>query len=326
MGYVARIPRALGALTLAGALAVTLAGCGGGRSPKAARSTTTAPVLSTPPKTSASATTTAPTATTPPSTTTTSPTTTTTRPPTTTTRPPTTTATTTTTAKGPGSSSFPTIVNQAMEALQPPASGMEAPTTLPATNSFVSAEANKSLDGSYSVTLIATTKPEPVNSAALGPAAADPSSDLGTFSTTPVDSASTAASYLQSALTGCAGSERPLQLTSSASTAAATCSTAQGPAVVWNSGGWKVQVLDEGGTSVPYAQATALASWLRTHSLPSATQGVISVTVPGSPQAGTATTSAVIWYLGEEVYQVSAPGSELAALYLAAAMRPWPGG
>jgi hypothetical protein len=211
-----------------------------------------------------------------------------------------------------------------MQVLQPPASGMEAPKTLPPTNASVSAEANKSLDGSYSVTLIATANPEPVNSPDLGPAAANPSSDLGTFSTTPVSSGGAASNYLQSALSGCDGHEQPLRLTGTASTTATTCSTSQGPAVVWDVGTWKVQVLDEGGTAVPSSEAATLADWLAAHSLPTARQGVVTITVPGSPQAGTTTTSAVIWYLGADIYQVSAPGGELAALDLAASMRPWP--
>ena len=234
--------------------------------------------------------------------------------------------TSTTTGLGttPAPAPFPAIVNQAMEALQPPASGMEAPATLPATTAgAISAEATKSLDGSYSVTLIATPKPEGVNSPELGPAAANLSSDLGTFSTTPVDSAQAAASYLASALTGCAGPPKPLHLPGTDATA---CNTAQGPAVDWGAGAWKVQVLDQGGTAAPLPQAADLSAWLAGHDLPPATQGVVTVTVPGGPQAGTAVTSAVIWYVGHDVYQVSAPGRELAALDLAGAMKPWPGG
>jgi hypothetical protein len=201
---------------------------------------------------------------------------------------------------------------------------MEAPAALPTTPAAaISAEANKSLDGSYSVTLIATPKPEPVNSPDLGPAAANPSSDLGTFSTTPVDTTQAAVSYLGSALTGCAGPQKSLSLTG---TTATICSTAQGPAVGWSTGTWKVQVLNQGGTATPTPQAAKLASWLAGHSLPQATQGVITVTVAGGAQAGTAVTSAVIWYVGHDVYQVSAPGSELGALDLAASMEPWPGG
>lgn len=203
---------------------------------------------------------------------------------------------------------------------------MEAPNALPSTHLSVSAEATKSLDGSYAVTLIATSSPEPVNSPNLGPSAADPSSDLGTFSTTPVASSGSAASYLQSALTSCAGPKVPVTLTGNAGTSATSCSTAQGPVVSWSTGSWKVVVVDEGGTTVPSSEAAALASWLTSHSLPKASQGAVSVTVPGTPQAGPAITSAVIWYLGDDVYQVSTSGSEMAALYLAASMRPWPGG
>ena len=309
-------------------LAAGLSGCGGGRhSPEAVTPTSPAPRATTTPATAVPATPAA-TTTTRVVTTTTSTTTPTTTSSTSTTSSTTTTAASTTTTSSTSTttapSRFPPIVNQAMEALQPPPSGMEAPATLPATTAgAISAEANKSLDGSYSVTLIATPKPEPVNSPDLGPAAANPSSDLGTFSTTPVDSTKAAASYLGSALTGCAGPQKPLSLPG---TAATTCSTAQGPAVGWNTGTWKVQVLDQGGTATPTPQAAKLASWLAGHRLPQATQGVVTVTVPGGPQAGTAVTSAVIWYAGHDVYQVSAPGRELAALDLAAAMEHWPGG
>lgn len=204
---------------------------------------------------------------------------------------------------------------------------MEAPSSLPATSAAVSAEATKGLDGSYSVTLIATSNTLPVNSPELGSAAANPRSLLGTFSTTPVASVDAAASYLQTTagqdLATCSGPQSPANLPG---TAATTCQTAQGPAVSWTSGVWKVQVLDQGGTQPATSVAASLASWLSSHTLPEAAQGVVSVSVPGSAAEGTSTTSVVVWYAGHDVYQVSAPGQQLSALEIAASMRPWPGG
>jgi hypothetical protein len=214
-----------------------------------------------------------------------------------------------------------------MEALQPPPSGMEAPAKLPATLGAVSAEATKGLDGSYSVTLVATQQQLPVNSPELGAAAANPRSLLGTFSTTPVASAAAAASYLHTAasqdLASCTG---PKASASFAGTPATTCETSEGPAVSWSSGAWKVQVLDQGGDQFPTSQASSLASWLGGHSLPAAAQGVVAVSVPASAAEGSSVTSEVVWYSGQDVYQVSVPGSELGALQLASSMRPWPGG
>ncbi len=199
--------------------------------------------------------------------------------------------------------------------------------TLPATSAAISAEATKGLDGSYSVTLVATSAPLPVNSPELGSAAAKASSELGTFSTTPVASAAAAASYLASTagedLAACVGPKTPTSLPGAT---AVSCATADGPAISWTRGAWKFQVVDNGGTSAPGTVASAVASWLARNTLPPAAAGLVSVAVPGSPAAGTSTTSVVVWYSNQDVYQVSAPGGELAALRLASSMRPWPGG
>jgi hypothetical protein len=318
--------RTIFALTSGAAcLAGMLAGCGGShRSAEAhpPEATTHPPTRPPAPTSSLPATTT-----TAAHVTTTSPTTTTTTAQPVTTASSTTRAPTTTAAPTQSSPShFPAVVNEAMEALQPPPAGMEAPVKLPAVPAAISAEATKGLDGSYSVTLVATPTPLPVNSPQLAPAAAKPSSELGTFSTTPVASVAAAASYLASTaredLATCAGQKTPLSL---AGTMATTCATAEGPAVNWAIGAWKVQVLDDGGTSVPAEVASAVASYLRSNALPSAAEGLVSVAVPGSPAAGMSTTSVVVWYTARDVYQVSAPGDALAALRLASSMRPWPG-
>jgi hypothetical protein len=53
---------------------------------------------------------------------------------------------------------------------------------------------------------------------------------------------------------------------------------------------------------------------------------LISVSVPGTAQAGTATNCAIVWDRGDDVYQVSSERGYLAALELADSMRPWPAG
>jgi len=204
---------------------------------------------------------------------------------------------------------------------------MEAPASLPSTSAAISAEATKGLDGSYSVTLIATPTPLPVNSPDLGSAAAKASSQLGTFSTTPVSSTSAAASYVKSTagedLAACTGPKSSEDL---AGTTVTSCDSAEGPALSWTAGAWQVQLVDEGGTAPPSAAASSVAAWLASHTLPSTPEGLVSVSVPGSPAAGPSVTSVVVWYSNRDVYQVSAPGNELTALRLAASMKPWPSG
>jgi hypothetical protein len=233
---------------------------------------------------------------------------------------PSTTATTSTPA------SFPPVVNDAMEALEPRPPGLEAPATLPAVAGAISAETS-GLGGTYSVTLIATEKPEPVNSPQLAAAAANPASDLGTFSTTRAASLAAATTYLRASssqyISACAAPADHVQL---GGTTARGCPTAQGDALTWAEGPWEIQVSLVGGSRPPTATALALAAWLKSHSLPETSEGVVSVSVPGTPEAGTTTSSVVTWQAGEDVYQVSAPGGELRALELAASMAPWPSG
>lgn len=223
-------------------------------------------------------------------------------------------------------SKFPSIINAAMATVQPRPPGLEAPDVLPATPGAVSAEVVP-LAGTYSITLIATPTEEPVNSPQLAAAAADPSSDLGTFSVTASASAADAQADLhrnqQEDLEPCSGPSTPLALHAQAAT---TCTTAQGPVVNWALGTWAVQVADLGGTSVPTSTATDVANWLASHVFPQAASGVVSVSVPGPDQAGNAATTTVVWDLGTDVYQVDARRQPSAALELASSMRPWPSG
>lgn len=300
--------RRLTLATAGSALAATLAGCGGAHQAAKVTTSTPAPVATTTVPSTVPVTVPASTATSAPPTTTTTitvPTTTTTAPTTTTTVP------------------FPAVIEEAMETMQPRPAGLEAPDMLPSAPAAVSAEAS-GLGGTYSVTLIATPTVEPVNSPQLGASAANSASDLGTFSTIPSSSPATAAGYLRSSaaqdISACSGADKPLVL---GSTAAVTCPTAQGPAVNWAVGHWKVQVQNIGGREPALASANTLASWLRGDHLPAAADGLISVAVPGTPEAGTATHAVILWAQGADVYQTSAPGT-LEALYLATWMKPWP--
>jgi hypothetical protein len=81
-----------------------------------------------------------------------------------------------------------------------------------------------------------------------------------------------------------------------------------------------------GGSRPPFGPAEALAAWLGSHHLPVASAGVVSVSVPGTPEAGPTTSSLAIWQAGKDVYQASAPGGVFRALELAASMLPWPSG
>jgi hypothetical protein len=286
------------------ALALLVSACGGG-SENGAR----APRETAPPKAAPSTTTGAP------SRPTTAPTT----------SPPPSNATATTEATAPPTR-FPAVVNEVMETVAPRPPGLEAPATLPATAGAISAETS-GLGGTYSVTLIATAKPVPVNSPELAAAAANPASDLGTFSTTPTSSLAAAAAYLRTSsgqyISACAGAAASIRLPG---TLARGCATAEGEALTWRDGPWQVQVSLVGGSRPPYGPAEALAAWLGRHQLPVASAGVVSVSVPGAPEAGTTTSSLAIWQAGKDVYQASAPGGVLRALELAASMLPWPSG
>lgn len=214
-----------------------------------------------------------------------------------------------------------------MQTIQPRPPGLEAPDALPAAPGYVSAEAT-GLGGTYSVTLVATDKPVPVNSPQLAAVAARQSSDLGSFSTIPASSPAVAAEHVQgsqsSGLAPCAGPSSAA--TVPGATGATSCPTPQGVALNWHSAQWRVQVDGVGGAKAPVTTAATVAGWLVSHSLPAATGGVVSVSVPESSEAGSTTSTELMWYRGSDVYQVTALRDELAALDMAASMRPWPTG
>lgn len=212
-----------------------------------------------------------------------------------------------------------------METLKPPPAGLEAPDVLPSVPAAVSAETS-GLGGTYSTTLIATRAEEAVNSPDLAAAATNPASDLGTFSTTAVSSPGSASSYVGANalqdIAPCSGASSSVRL---GPTIAASCQTAQGPAVSWHVGRWLAQV-GSANAPAPTAAANSMASWLADHALPSAGEGLISVSVTGATQPGNGASCIVLWSYGSDVYQVSARGNGPAALQMAESMRPWPGG
>ncbi|HYA45388.1 MAG TPA: hypothetical protein VED59_07260 [Acidimicrobiales bacterium] len=94
----------------------------------------------------------------------------------------------------------------------------------------------------------------------------------------------------------------------------------------WDDGSWRIQVQETGG-QVPLAAAATVASWRAGDDLPPATAGLIWISLAGNIRtAPIATSGLVLWAQGSDVYQVRAPGSDVAALNIAADMRPWPEG
>lgn len=314
------MPRVALAIPASAVLALALAGCGGS-APRALHRQIPAPPAhgSTMPASTG--------------TTTTSPTT---SKPTTTTAVPTSVATTqsstsTSTTVAPTTSTslastFPLVIDQAMRNMAPLPAGIEAPAVLPATRSAVSAETT-GLGGAYSVQLIATPIAEPVNSPSVGQAAANPGSDLGSFSTIAAASAAVAHAHLvqnsSQDLAVCSGPQNSLPLAGAAS--GRSCPTSQGEAITWTSGPWEYQVQEVGSATVPVAAARAVAQWVASDRLPSASSGLVYVSVPGTPEAGSSPSAVVAWQQGTDVYQVTTQTSYIAALVMAASMRPWPG-
>jgi hypothetical protein len=222
--------------------------------------------------------------------------------------------------------SFPAVIDLAMESLQPPPAGLEAPDGLPPAPAAVSAETS-GLGGTYSTTLIATRSQEPVNSPGLATAASNLASDLGTFSTTAVSSSGSATSYVgadsSEDVAPCSGTSAPVRL---GPTMATLCQTDQGPAISWHVGPWLAQVESVNGPLPTGPAAHSVALWLARHALPSAGKGLISVSVTGARGPGKGASGIVLWSYNSDVYQVNAPGNGLAALQIAGSMRPWPGG
>ncbi|HET9059119.1 MAG TPA: hypothetical protein VFN61_04300 [Acidimicrobiales bacterium] len=295
-------------------IALAATGCSNGpsashprRSSRQAASTSTPPVSTTT------------TTTTPPQTTNTVP-----KPVPTTQSSTTTTATSRPTTSTVAPSAFPKVIDQALQAMAPLPPGIEAPDVLPPIKSAVSAETT-GLGGAYSVQLIATPTAQPVNSPAVGQAAANPSSDLGSFSTTGATSPAVAHAHLVASksedLAACSGAPSTAGLASIPG--ARACPTAQGDAITWGSAQWEYQVQEVGAGTVPVRAAQALGAWLSTHSLPAADSGIVSVSVPGTAEAGSSPSAVVVWQRGSDVYQVTSQTGYISALAIAASMRPW---
>jgi hypothetical protein len=225
--------------------------------------------------------------------------------------PPSTTTTPTTSRVVAQPATFPPVVNAAMETFKAEP-GLEAPVTLPPTADAVSAQTTD-LGGSDSVTLVATPKPLPVNDPSL---AYSPSTDLGTFTSSPTADLAAAARFIatdaSNSLAGCTGTAAPIQIAGASGT---SCQTFQGMAITWTAGDWKVQVLSTTGTSAPTQAAAEVQQWIATRGLPAASAGVFSAATPGS--------SSLAWSQSSDVYQTRSPQSLTAAAALASSMRPW---
>jgi hypothetical protein len=202
----------------------------------------------------------------------------------------------------------------------PPSPGLEAPAALPAAAAASDAPAVSAqtsvLGGSESVTLIATTVAHPVNDPSLS--AADGTA-LGTFTSTPTASSADAAAQVAQAaaatLATCMAPAVPLVV---GPVTASACTTPLGPVVAWSNDEWRVQVIDDTGPTMPADQASALATWMASHQMPTATPGVVDVEVSGATAASTLT-----WAQGATVYGTHSTLTPTAAAELAASMRPW---
>lgn len=190
--------------------------------------------------------------------------------------------------------------------------GLEAPISIPSAPAAVSAQTTD-LGGSDSVTLVATPTALPVNDPSLS---YQPSTDLGTFTSTVTATEEAATRFLASAeastLATCSGPSKP---TTVGGFTARSCPTAQGEAITWSDGAWKVQVLAFGGSAAPTSQAAEVESWIGAHPLPAASAGLLSAVTPRA--------SSLVWEQGSAVYQTRSAQSLTAAASLAASMRPW---
>jgi hypothetical protein len=223
-------------------------------------------------------------------------------------------ARTTTTLAAPPSpprATFPGVVDAAMKTFKAEP-GLEAPVIIPSAPAAVSAQTTD-LGGSDSVTLIATPHPLPVNDPSLS---YHPSTNLGTFTSTVTATDEAAARFLATAeastLATCSGSS---SLADVDGVPAESCPTAEGEAITWSIGAWKMQVLALGGSAPPASQAAEVESWIVAHPLPAASAGLLSAVTPGA--------SSLVWEQGPAVYQTRSQQSLTAAASLAASMRPW---
>lgn len=217
----------------------------------------------------------------------------------------------TTSTSIPRVTAFPPVVNAAMETFKAEP-GLEAPATLPPTDGAVSAQTTN-LGGSDSVTLITTSTALPVNDPSLD---YSPSTDLGTFTSTPTADLAAAARFMSTdatnSLAACTSTATPIQVDGVSGTG---CPTFQGMAVSWKEGNWKLQVVAATGTSMPTEAANEVQQWISSHSLPATSAGVFSAVTPGS--------SSLAWSQGDDVFQTRSAQTLTAAATMASSMRPW---
>jgi len=245
----------------------------------------------------------------------------------TTTSPPTTSTVVTTTAAPTTSPAptFPSVVSQAMAQFVPLPAGAEAPIRLPQVSGYLTAETG-GLGGQDNVTLIVTSSPVPVNSPTL---TSSGGTELAAFTNIATASDSNADSQLAQAksqsIDSCGGASQALTLADG--TAATSCPTLDGEAVNWTFDGWTVQVVTLSGSTPSVGEADQADSTLHSAGVPTSSgAGIVSVVVPANSSVGQSDTSALEWVLGPNVYQVHSSDNPVAAIDVAAQMRPYPTG
>lgn len=241
--------------------------------------------------------------------------------------PPTTEVTTssTTTPTTTTAPAFPQVVVDAMAQFVPLPAGARAPIRLPAVTGYLTAQTG-GLGGQDNVTLVITPQPVPVNSPTLQ---SSHTTELASFATTLTTSSANAHAQIvqqqSQTIASCGGASSQAALGDG--TVATSCPTLDGAALTWQRAGWTIQVIDFSGTAPPTAEATQVESTLSGTGLPMADGGgFVSVQVPANASVGTSTTIAVLWSVGADDYQVRSSDDPIAAIEVAAAMRPYPSG
>ena len=183
---------------------------------------------------------------------------------------------------------------------------------------------------SYSVNLLATEKPLPVNSPALSAVADQAMNIIGSFGGVEYASAAGAKRQLYRSP---AESLAPAYLPPPKLPAAPVAlghgiegtqyrsaePTAGAPMVLWHEGDWTFEVWD-GTAAENVQQAKAIVAYLHTHLLPE-TYGVLGVNIAGDGSHSTAE-----WVYGDMLYSCFAYESGLQAAEMAVSARLYPGG
>ncbi len=209
------------------------------------------------------------------------------------------------------SNGFPPAVTRALATLGAAAAGVVVPTRLPVSTGTMAGEASV-LGGGTTVVLRQDT-------------AGQVGRELASFTTVPASSPGAAAQALASlrhqTVVGCLGPSTPLRL---GPVQAASCPTAEGPAITWSSEGWTVQVLTLAGSAAATAQARSLATWLVTDGLPAAPGGgLVSEVVPGGSAAGDSPTILLAWQRASALVEVRSLDDPEAAVAMASSAAPY---